>query len=154
MIGIEDHERYMRRAIEVARERNPARPFSGLIVDRDSGEILAEGINHVEDSPIFHGETDAIDRCARAHPGVDFSRTVLYATGEPCPMCRGAILWSGIPTVVLGSPAEFLRQTGWTDPDLRPEELELPAFSRRVEVIRGVLEEECNALFRSGPPDG
>jgi tRNA(Arg) A34 adenosine deaminase TadA len=37
-----DHERHMRRAIEVA-HRNPDAPFGAVIVDDDSGELLAEG---------------------------------------------------------------------------------------------------------------
>jgi tRNA(adenine34) deaminase len=39
-----DHERYMRRAIEVARG-NPEAPFGAVIVDQGTGEVFAEGLN-------------------------------------------------------------------------------------------------------------
>ena len=48
-----DHEKYMRRAIEVAR-KVPRRPFASLLVDRSTGEIFAEGLNrtaeHLDDA--------------------------------------------------------------------------------------------------------
>jgi tRNA(adenine34) deaminase len=45
-----DHERHMRRAIEVAR-RNPDAPFGAVIMDDGSGELLAEGLNAGEKNP-------------------------------------------------------------------------------------------------------
>ena len=64
------HERHMRRAVEVARG-NPDAPFGTVIVDQQTGEILAEGLNDAHENPILHGEIDAILRLAGAHPDVD-----------------------------------------------------------------------------------
>ncbi len=72
-----DHERYMRWAIEVARG-NPDAPIGAVIVDHETGEVLAEGLNRAAANPIWHGETDAIANCAEAHPGVDWTRLALY----------------------------------------------------------------------------
>jgi len=47
-----DHERYMRRAVEIARG-NPDAPFGCVIVD---GTEVAEGLNDAERRPILHGE--------------------------------------------------------------------------------------------------
>ena len=49
----------MRRAVELARG-NPDQPFGCVIVDGDSGEIIAEGLNRVHESPLWHGETEGI----------------------------------------------------------------------------------------------
>src|SRR5437773_1325994 len=96
------HERFMRRAIELA-AKVPDLPFGAVIVDRECGEIVAEGWNKSSLNPTWHGEIDAINQLATAHAEMDRNRLVLYTTAEPCPMCQGAILWSGIETVVFGT---------------------------------------------------
>ncbi len=52
-------ERHMRRAIEVAKV-NPDAPFGYMIADAETDEVVAEGLNDAEKSPILHGETAAI----------------------------------------------------------------------------------------------
>jgi tRNA(adenine34) deaminase len=141
-----DHETYMRRAIEFARN-NPKYPFGALIFDRDRGEIVAEGYNKAGQNPVLHGEIDAIHRCDEAHPSIDWTRLTLYTTGEPCAMCQGAIAWAGIATVVYGSSIPFLR-TIYRQIDIRAEELAKRAAGVSLcTVVGGVLEDECNALF-------
>ena len=80
-------------------------------------------------------------------PGADPSGLVLYTTAEPCPMCSGAILWSGIPRVVLGTRLETLKRLGRPLIDLTCEEVSQKASFGGFEVTRGVLEAECDALF-------
>ena len=141
-----DHERHMRRAIEIARG-NPDAPFGCVIVDGETGRILAEGLNDAEKSPILHGETAAVMNLFDARPDVDTSNLVLYTTAEPCPMCSGAILWSGIPRVVLGTRLETLEGLGRPVIDLPCEEVSGRASFGGFGVTHGVLEGECDALF-------
>ena len=143
-----DHERYMRRAIDVARS-NPDAPFGCVIVDGESGEVVAEGLNDAERSPILHGETAAVMNLFDERPGVDTSNFVLYTTAEPCPMCSGAILWGGIPRVVLGSRMQTLKKLGRPLIDLSSEEVSRRASFGGFEVVYGVLEDECDALFEA-----
>lgn len=146
-----NHERYMSRAIELARG-NPQAPFGCVISDRASGEILAEGLNDADRSPLLHGETAAIMDLAERHPNADTSRLVLYTTAEPCPMCSGAILWSGIPHVVLGTRLETLKALGFEHIDLPGEEVSRRASFGDFEITYGVLEHECDALFEPLAP--
>ncbi len=141
-----DHEHYMRRAVEIARG-NPDAPFGCVIADGETGEILAEGLNDAEKSPILHGETAAVMNLFGGRPDVDPSNLVLYTTAEPCPMCSGAILWSGIPRVVLGTRLETLKRLGRPLIDLPCEEVSRRASFGGFEVTYGVLEAECDALF-------
>ena len=136
----------MRRALEIARG-NPDAPFGCVISDVDTGEVLAEGLNDAETSPILHGETDAVIRLARERPNVDWGRTVLYTTAEPCPMCSGAIVWSGIPRVVYGTSIGTLKRLGLPQIDLPCEEVSRRSSFGGFEAVGGVLEEECDALF-------
>jgi tRNA(adenine34) deaminase len=102
-----DHERYMRRAVEIARG-NPDAPFGCVIVNGDTGEVVAEGVNDAQRNPVSHDETAAIINLAEARPDADRTRMTLYTTAEPCPMCAGAVLWSGISRLVFGTSVERL----------------------------------------------
>lgn len=141
-----DHERYMRRAIEIARG-NPDAPFGCVVADRETGEIVAEGLNDADQSPILHGETAAIMDLIASRPELDRARLVLYTTAEPCPMCSGAILWSGIPEVVIGTSIETLKSLGLPHIDLPSIEVSRRSSFGGFEVVEGVLEAECDALF-------
>ncbi len=142
------HEQYMRRAIELA-ANVPDLPFGALIVDRRTEEILAEGWNKSSANPTWHGEIDAINHLAASHREFDGSQLVLYTTAEPCPMCQGAILWSGIGMVVYGASIRFLQSRGWRQIDILAEEVVSRSPSWQCTLIGGVLEKECEALFEA-----
>ena len=138
----------MRRAIEIARGNLDA-PFGTVIAHGDTGEVLAEGLNDAEKNPILHGEIDAIINLAGTELDVDWTRLVLYTTGEPCPMCSGAILWCGIPHVVFGTSIATLERLDLPQISLSCGEIARRASSSfaHPEVTGGVLERECDALF-------
>ena len=141
-----DHKLYMQRAIELA-TNVPDFPFGALIVDRDSGKILAEGWNKSAINPTFHGEIDAINQLVLSSPGIDGNKLVLYTTAEPCPMCQGAILWTGIEMVVFGTSIRSLQKMGWRQIDILAEEVIRRSPAWKCTIIGGVLEQECDALF-------
>ena len=141
-----DHERHMRRAIELA-AIVPGLPFGAVIIDQDTDTILAEGWNKTSHHPLWHGEIDAINSLIASRIDIEGRSLTLYSTAEPCPMCQGAVLWSGIQTVVYGTSIRSLRRLGWRQIDILAEELvrRSPAFHCRL--IGGVLEGECDTLF-------
>jgi tRNA(Arg) A34 adenosine deaminase TadA len=141
---------YMRRAIEQAL-KVPEFPFGAVIVNRKTGEIVAEGFNQSSLNPTFHGEMVAINRCAEAHSSIDWSSLDLYTTAEPCPMCQSAIEWAGIAAVYYGTSMPYLQQLGWRQIDLRASEVSVKASFRNTRILGGVLELECNALFDEAP---
>ncbi len=141
-----EHELYMRRAIEIA-ANVPSFPFGALIVDRNDGKILAEGWNKSAINPTFHGEMDAINQLVHSHPRIDGKDLVLYTTAEPCPMCQGAILWTGIGVVVFGTSIRSLQRMGWRQIDILAEEVIRRSPGWRCTIMGGVLEQDCDALF-------
>lgn len=150
-----DHERFMRRAAALAAARVPDRPFAAVLVDQDTGAVVAEGWNRADENPTWHGEVDALNRVAEARPPADWSRLILYTTAEPCPMCQAAVLWAGVGAVVFGTSIDFLRRTGWRQIDIPAAEVVRRGPGWRCTVTGGVLEAECNELFltaaRSAP---
>jgi tRNA(Arg) A34 adenosine deaminase TadA len=138
----------MRRAIEIANGNLDA-PFGAVIADKETDEILAEGLNDAGKNPILHGEIDAILNLAGTDLDVDWTRLVLYTTAEPCPMCSGAILWSGIPYVVFGTSITTLERLNLPQISLSCGEIARRASSSfaHPEITGGVLERECDVLF-------
>lgn len=138
------HEAMMRRAVALAGNA-PDLPFGAVIVDRDSGEVVAEGWNRTALNPTWHGEIDAINHLPAATAGN--RRLAIYTTAEPCPMCMGAILWSCIEAVTYGTSIRTLQRQGWRQIDIPADEVARRSPAWKCEVIGGVLEADCNALF-------
>ena len=99
-----DHEHFMRIALEeAARGKAEGNIAVGSIIVQ--GEtVVARGRNLVRTTydPTAHAETVALRAAGTALQRVNFSGCTLYTTFEPCPMCCGAILESGITTLVMG----------------------------------------------------
>jgi len=146
-VAAPDDERHMRRAVSLAKN-NLKFPFAALLVDQQK-EVVAEGWNRSVHNPTWHGEMDAINKCAASHPKIDWTKLTLYTTAEPCAMCQGAVAWAGIGRVVFGSSIPFLKSLNWWAIDIRAEELARLASFHECKVVGGVLEEECNKLFRA-----
>jgi len=141
-----DHQRFMREAI--ARAKNvPDLPFGAVIVLAERAEIVADGFNRSKLNPTYHGEVDAINRCAESQPEIDWNGLVLYTTAEPCPMCQSAVEWAGIRMVVFGSSIPFLKSLGFWQIDIRAEEVARRTPFHHCALLGGVLEKECDALF-------
>ena len=141
-----DHERYMRRAIELGRTISRL-PFGAVIVDGQSGVILGEGWNRTDESPIWPGEMAAIENVSKQHCKGDWRHLLLYTTAEPCAMCQGAIGWAGIGTVIFGSSIGFLMHKGWWQINISAAEIASRTPFSACQIIGGVLEMECNQLF-------
>jgi tRNA(adenine34) deaminase len=141
-------DQHMRSAIRLA-GNNPKHPFAALLVDQKSGKVVAEGWNRSIHNPTWHGEMDAINKAATANPKLDWTTLTLYTTAEPCAMCQGAVAWSGISRVVYGSSIPFLKSLDWWAIDIRAEEVARLSRFRSCTVVGGVVEEECNKLFRT-----
>ena len=146
---------YLRRAIElsaVARTRGN-RPFGAVIAIAD-GQLLAEAINsNVETGDCTaHAEVNALREATPKHPRELLSSATMYASGEPCVMCAGAIFWSGIPRVVYGIDAVRLRVFRGVVATQRDAELScrdvFRASPHAIEAIGPCLVEEASASHR------
>jgi tRNA(Arg) A34 adenosine deaminase TadA len=122
----QDDGRYLRLAIQwsrTARERGN-RPFGAVIVSAD-GEVLAEAYNQTGETRdcTSHAETNAI-RMVSPHMGRDaLAGATMYASGEPCVMCAGAIYLSNIRRVVFGIDAVSMRVYRRVRPEYRDAEM-------------------------------
>ena len=131
------------------RSPRPQKPtfLSARSLSRD-GKVLAAGRNlgTTTNDPTAHGEMVAIRRFVASRPAEELKGTTLYTSGEPCPMCMGAILWCGIGRVVFAASIEELATkigqimlTSRTMADAAP-------FAT-IAITGGVLSAEALALF-------
>jgi tRNA(Arg) A34 adenosine deaminase TadA len=102
-----EDEKFMRLAIalgeKAAMVEGTGGPF-GCVIVKD-GAVIAEGSNHVvtENDPTWHGEMAAIRAAAKKLGTFSLAGCTLYTSGEPCPMCAGAIFWARIDRIVYAS---------------------------------------------------
>ena len=110
--------KYMFVAIEEARygiNHGHGGPFGAVIVK--DGEIVGRGHNQVilNNNPTCHGEMMAIHDACKRLGTFDLSGCEIYTTGEPCPMCMGAILWANFDKVYFGCNVIDTEDIGFRD---------------------------------------
>lgn len=143
-----DHERYMRLAIEQA-NKVPECPFGAVVVNYRNNKVMGEGWVRANKNPIWHGEMTAINNCPDVSKDFDWHDMCLYTTGESCPMCQAAIVWTKMPLVVYGSSIPFLQTCGFGQINIRAQtvvDAALFDYGKTI-IIGGILEKECNSLF-------
>ena len=144
MAPIPGDEDFMRMAIAEAARADF--PFGAVIV-RD-GKVLAAGRNlgKTTNDPTAHGEMVAIRRFVASRPDDELKGTTLYTSGEPCPMCMGAIIWCGIGRVVFAASIEELA-TKMGQIMLTSRTVADAAPFASIGITGGVLSAEALALF-------
>jgi len=138
--------KYMKLAVEEARkgiEAGEGGPFGAVIVKGD--EIVGIGHNQVvkRHDPTCHGEIMAIHSACEKLGTFDLSGCVIYTTGEPCPMCLGAILWANIAKVYYGCNVIDTADIGFRDE--RFYEMSKP--SAKASFVKELDREECLKLY-------
>jgi len=118
-------------------------PVGALIVN-EAGEIVSLGKNErgKDNDPTAHAEILAIRRAGEKLGSWRLDDLTLVVTLEPCVMCAGAILQSRIKRLVFGAFDQKAGAVGSSLDVIR----DVRALSK-VEVVSGVLEDECAKLL-------
>lgn len=131
-------DQFMQRAVELANRavEEGGQPFGAVLV-RD-GEIVAEGINelHLKYDISAHAELVAIRQAQEKLKTFDLSDCIMYASGEPCPMCMTVIYYSGIKKVYYCGTVEEAQAAGLGEAAFIYRELALPREQRTVVMER------------------
>ena len=139
-----DQERYMKEAIRQAKKARALEevPIGCVIVC--NGQIIARGYNrrNMDKNTLSHAELNAIKKASKKLGDWRLEGCTMYVTLEPCQMCAGALMQSRIDRVVIGS---MNPKAGCVGSVLNL--LEMDGFNHKVEVIRGVLQEECSIML-------
>lgn len=149
------NEDYMKLAIKGAKEavKKGKPPICSIMVKDE--KIIARGWSSVgnEFDPSGHNDINCIKAsCKALKTTLDLSGCVMYTTIEPCSMCLGCAAWAGLPKIVFGAYQEDISDNPYELKDYHAKELAknmVLANGRKMEVVGGILKEECKQLMRN-----
>jgi len=139
------HDTFMRAALDEARRGFAAGEVPvGAVLVLD-GEIVGRGFNQPIGShdPTAHAEIVAMRAAAQAIGNYRLVGATMYVTIEPCLMCVGAMVHARVATLVFGAPEP---KAGAVVSSCRAHEL--PSLNHRIDVVGGVLGEDCRAVIQ------
>jgi tRNA(Arg) A34 adenosine deaminase TadA len=151
-----DADRRMRLAIELARrnvEHGTGGPFGAAVFEEQSGRLLAVGVNLVVTAgcSLLHAEVVALllaqQRLGRFDLGGEgLPACELVTSAEPCVMCFGAVLWSGVKRLVCAARQEDVERLGF-DEGPKPVDWPCELERRGITIARDVCRDEAVAVL-------
>ena len=160
-----DDDARVRLAIDLAREnvtRDTGGPFGAAVFESGTGRLVGVGVNGVVrlNNSCAHAEVIAL-MMAQGRVG-SFTlnddggpRHELFSSCEPCAMCLGATLWSGVSRLVFAATREDAERLSFDEGPVFPAS-HAYLIERGVAIQSGRLRDEANAVFdlylrRGGP---
>ena len=137
-------------------QRQTGGPFAAGVFERDSGRLIVIGVNRVMplNCSSAHAEIMALSLAQKqlevydlGGPGLPAHQLVV--NWSPCAMCFGAVLWSGIRSLVIAGAGQELGQITGFDEGPMPNEWRDELKRRGIELIEDILHEEAMADFRT-----
>ena len=143
-----NHEQFMHEALVEAKKGDL--PYGAVIVKDNKIIIRSYNTAQTDNDVSAHGEINALRAFTKKYGySLDALRNyTLYTTCEPCPMCAAACIWAGVSRVVFGASTKQLIDLGSQQIDLPCRTVAEKGF-QNMEVVGGVLAEECLELFRN-----
>ena len=151
-----DEER-MRLAVALSREnvlRGTGGPFGAAVFEAETGRLAGVGVNSVVrlNNSVLHAETVALmlaearaGSYTLAAPGLPPHE--LVTSCEPCAMCLGALLWSGVRRVAVGAAREDAEALGFDEGPVFPDSYRY-LEERGIAFRRDVLRDEAREVLK------
>ena len=151
-----DDDARVRVAIVLAREnvlRATGGPFGAAVFEAETGRLVGVGTNGVVrlNNSSAHAEIVALMMAQSKLASFTLQSDgmpahELFSSCEPCAMCLGATLWSGVTRLVFAATREDATRLSFDEGPVFPESYEY-LRSRGVEVIHGVLRDEAREVL-------
>lgn len=152
-------EERMRTVIRFSRlnfERGTGGPFAAGVFERDTGKLVVIGVNRV--TPLgcssAHAEVVALSVAQQMLGTYDLGAPnmpahQLVVNWRPCAMCYGAVIWSGIRSLVIAGSGEEVEHVTGFDEGPMPADWIGELTKRGISVQDGLLREEAMTVFRA-----
>lgn len=145
-----DDAKFMRLAIEQAwlGKNTPGGGEVGCVIVQD-GRVIAAGHNEAEmrHDPTAHAEIVTLRRVGEKLQSMEFRDCTVYCTLQCCSMCTAACIWAKVKRVVFGASRKDVHSMYFDSRDLDTWDLIAKAYKDDIEVVGGVLAEECAELY-------
>ena len=143
-----NYDHFMSKALELAKQALAAGEFPVGCVIANRGEIVASGARQYtrgdSKNEIDHAEMVALRRLSELPGEIDNSQLIIFSTMEPCLMCLGAIILSGIRKIVYAYEDVMGGGTGCNLATLRP------LYSgNHISIEANIMRDESVNLFKS-----
>jgi tRNA(adenine34) deaminase len=140
-----NQEDFMRLALVEAKKGDA--PYGAVIVK--DNEVVAVAHNTVsrDSDPSAHTEINVIRSLTTKFKNPSLEGYSIYTTGEPCPMCSTACVWTGVSEIVYGASIQDLISVNQSQINISCEEVIAKSF-RNIKVTKGILKNECLELFK------
>ncbi|ENV36924.1 hypothetical protein F959_01732 [Acinetobacter venetianus RAG-1 = CIP 110063] len=136
-----DDQLFIQKAVDLALEnaKSGGRPFAALVVR--NGEIIATGVNQIKltNDPTAHAELLALREAGKTLGNPNLEDCIVYASGQPCPMCLAAMRMAGINQV----------RYAFSNPDAEPFSL---STANLAEMLRMPPEKQEGLIFKQITP--
>ena len=152
----ETDEDRMRLAIELSRQnvlRGTGGPFGAAIFEHSTGALISVGVNSVVrlNNSALHAEMLAImmaQHCLGSYTLAASSTTSydLVSSCDPCAMCLGAVLWSGVRRMITGADREDATALSFEEGPVFPQSYTY-LQERGIAITRSVLRQEAAAVL-------
>lgn len=149
-------EEKMRLVVMLARENvrhDSGGPFGAAVFDRDSGLLIAPGVNIVVPAHWSGGHAEMVafalaQQHLKTHDlgggGMPFCE--LFTSTEPCVMCLGATIWSGVRRLVCAARDSDARSAGF-DEGPKPRNWAAELEKRGISVTKDLLRKEARSVL-------
>jgi tRNA(adenine34) deaminase len=144
-----EHDReahWMRQALHAAfeaGERGEVPVGACVVASGDRILAIAGNRTRTDCDPTAHAEIVALREAARQHGNYRLTDAAVYSTIEPCAMCAGALVQARVKRLVYGARDERFGAV-----DTRFRICDSSSMNHRMEIISGVLEEECRTIMQ------
>jgi tRNA(Arg) A34 adenosine deaminase TadA len=151
-------------AIEISRRnvaQNTGGPFGCAIFEKDTTtgkcKLFSVGANRVVplNNSTLHGEMVAIQFAQKKLKHFSLSGNAengkeyfLFTSCEPCAMCLGGTLWSGVSKIVCAATKDDAEAIGFNEGPVFPESYKA-LESAGCKVVRNVLREESAKVLQN-----
>jgi tRNA(Arg) A34 adenosine deaminase TadA len=154
--GYGSDEEKMRLAVELSRQnvlRGTGGPFGAAVFERGTGRVVGVGVNSVVrlNNCTLHGEMVAF-MMAQSRLGCFSLKSAggpeyeLATSCDPCAMCLGATLWSGVTRLICGATRDDAVRLGFDEGPVFPES-HAYLQARGIEIVHGVLRAEAGEVL-------
>ncbi len=133
--------------------RGTGGPFGAAIFERSTGALLSVGVNSVVrlNNSTLHGEMVAIMMAQHriawyTLAGSPPASYELVSSCDPCAMCLGAVLWSGVSRLVTGADRDDATALSFEEGPVFPQSYQY-LEQRGVTITRGMLRQEAAAVL-------